>query len=70
MSALGSSARQGLSDPTLHNESREREARRTGPSGPQEMAIQALQAFHRHNSCFAITCRSSRVLYSELSQSD
>ena len=50
----------------LHNESCEREARRTGHSGPQEMAIQ----FRQHYLCFAISCRSSGLLSSELSQSD
>ena len=45
----------------LHNESCEREARRTGSSKPQEMAIQAHQAFRGHYSCFAISCRSLRA---------
>ena len=38
--------------------------------GPQEMAIQVHQAFRRHYSCFAISCRSSGPLSSELSQPD
>ena len=40
------------------------------PPGPQEMAIQAHQALHRHYPCFAISCRSSGLLSSALSQSD
>ena len=34
-----------------------REAGRTDPYGPQEMATQAHQASHRHCLCFALSCR-------------
>ena len=61
---------QTVSRGQLHNESCERETMRTGPSRPQEMAIQAHQALRRHYSCFVISCRSSGLLSSELSQSD
>ena len=40
---------------------------RTDPYGPQEMATQARQASRWHYLCFAISCRSSGLLSSELS---
>ena len=46
----------------------QREAGRTNPYGSQEVAFQAHQAFNRHYSCFAISCRFSGPLSSELSQ--
>ena len=48
----------------------EREAGRTDPYGPQEMASQARQASHQHYLCFAISCRPWGLLSSELTQPD
>ena len=47
-----------------------REAGRTDPYGPQEMATQAHQASRQHYLCFAVFCRSNGLLSSELSLSD
>ena len=48
----------------------EREAGRTDPYGPQEMATQAHQASRRHYLCYTISCRSNGLLSSELSLPD
>ena len=63
-SALNSSAVWEL---TAEDVSYEREAVRTDPYGPQEMATQARQASRRHYLCYAISCRSNGLLSSELS---
>ena len=48
----------------------EREAGRTDPFRPQETATQARQAYRWHYLYFAISCRTSGLLSSELSLSE